>query len=166
MLQDVSMKKCVEFAITTEELGARFYARMAKKFGDQGDVSDLFAQLSRDEEVHKEQFSKLLSEAPDAPDVSDAPEKAQYLRAMSISEFFSHYTGPFKDRDDIENRDQALERALAFEKSTLGFYKAVEEVLGSHPTLSKIIDAERGHVTAIMKALVTGGKFRSTQDNW
>jgi rubrerythrin len=167
MIEDITLKGCLEFAVATEELGTKIYERLASKFSGTKDLSDIFSQLSKDEQVHKQQFSELLKKAPEEIGISGTPEKREYLRAMSISEFFSHQRGPFQEMDKIKDRDDALQMAFAFEKATLGFYKAVEDVLGKQDLLSRVIEMERGHVVVLMKALlVEGSAFRSLQDNW
>lgn len=167
MIEDLTLKGCIEFAIATEEFGSETYARLAEKFSDIKDIAPLFSRLAEDERVHKKQFSELLAKTPvPAADVP-SPDMSDYLRAMSHSLFFSQYNGPFKDVDAVKDRDDALQIALEFEKATLGFYKAVEEILGSSVILSAIIAAEKSHVTGLMKALlVEGSKFRSLQDHW
>ena len=166
MLEDISLKGCIEFAIVTEENGAKFYGRLAKKFSENQEIANLFELLSKDEQVHKQQFSELLKQVPQEVGETSAPEKSQYVRAMSIGEFFSRYQGPFVDIDKIENRDDALEKVFGFEKTTLGFYQAVQDVLGENPTLSEVIETEKSHITRLMKVLITGEKFRSFQDKW
>jgi rubrerythrin len=167
MIEDMTLKGCMEFAVATEELGAKIYTRLAAKFGDHKDISGLFTRLAQDEEVHKRQFSELLKNAPVEEGVSDSPEKREYLKAMSISEFFSHHRGPFKNIEDIKDRNDALQRALDFEKATLGFYKAVEDVMGKRELLTKVIETERNHVIVLLKALlVEGSEFRGLQDRW
>jgi rubrerythrin len=167
MIEDLTLKGCMEFAVATEELGAKIYKRLAAKFEDHKDVADLFSRLALDEEIHKRQFSDLLKKTPEDEGVSSAPEKHEYLKAMSVSEFFSHQRGPFKDIDTIRDRDDALQRALDFEKATLGFYRAVEEVMGEKDVLSEVIETERNHVIVLLKALlVEGSKFRGLQDRW
>jgi len=165
-MEEITLKSCMEFAVATEDNGAKFYNILANKFADNQEISSLFKTLSKDETVHKQQFSELLGQVPQDTGVTNAPEKTEYLRAMSISEFFSHQQGPFKDADKIENRDDALEKAFGFEKATLGFYKAVQDVLGENTTLTDVIEMEKGHITKLMKAIVTGEKFRSLQDKW
>jgi len=166
MLEDVSLKSCLEFAVATEDFGTKFYGRLAKKFSGNGEIANLFEQLGKDEQIHKQQFSELLEHvSPEKGEIS-APEKSQYVRAMAISEFFSRYDGPFVDIDKIESRDDALEKAFAFEKATLGFYHAVQDVLGENSTLTQVIEIEKSHVTRLMKVMITGEKFRSLQDNW
>jgi rubrerythrin len=149
------------------EAGAKFYDKLAKKFSDNREIFDLFTLLAKDERIHKAQFSKILENLPDEMGISSTPERAQYLKAMSISEFFSPKRGPFKDVDAIEDRDDALEKAFGLEKATLGFYQAVRDILsGDMEELIKIIDAEKGHVVKIMEVMITSARFRGMQDNW
>jgi rubrerythrin len=166
MLEDVTLKKCMEFAVITEDIGAKFYARLARKFTGNKELANLFELLGKDEEVHKQQFSELLKSLPEEEGVSLEPGKSEYLKAMSISEFFSHHGGPFADIEKIQKRDDALEKTFGFEQATLGFYRAVQDVLGESPTLTQVIEAEKSHVTRLMKVMITGERFRSLQDKW
>ena len=166
MLEDISLKSCIEFAVATEDIGAKFYGRLAKKFAVSQDIANLFELLGKDEQTHKQQLSELLKHVPQAKAETGTPEKSQYVRAMSISEFFSRYHGPFVDIDKIESRDDALEKAFGFEKATLGFYHAVQDVLGENSTLTEVIEVEKSHITRLMKVMITGEKFRSLQDEW
>ncbi len=167
MIEDMTLKGCMEFAVATEELGAKIYSRLAENFGHIKDISDLFSHLAKDEQAHKQAFLELLKKAPSVIGVSETPEKRDYLRAMSISEFFSHHHGPFQNIDKIQDRTDALQTALNFEKATLGFYKAVEDVLGKQELLSQVMETERNHVIILMKALlVEGSAFRGMQDRW
>jgi len=167
MIEDMTLKGCMEFAVATEELGAKIYTRLADKFGSNKEISELFSHLAADEKVHKQQFMALLKKAPEEKGVSETPEKREYLKAMSISEFFSHHRGPFKDVETIQDRNDALEKALDFEKATLGFYKAVEDFHGKKDLLTQVIETEKAHVVILMKALIVeGSEFRGLQDRW
>jgi len=167
MIEDITLKGCLEFAVATEEFGAKIYTRLAGKFGDSKDIAQIFIRLAEDEQIHKQQFVKLLKKTPAEEGISSSPEKREYLKAMSISEFFSHDRGPFKDIDKINDRDDALAKAMDFEKATLHFYRAVEDVLGNNEILTQVIEVERSHIVVLMKALlVEGSKFRSLQDRW
>ena len=167
MIEDMTLKGCMEFAVATEELGARVYTRLAHKFADNKEMADLFSRLAADEQVHKKQFAELCEQAPVEEGISDTPEKREYLKVMSMSEFFSHHRGPFKDVEKIQDREDALQKALDFEKATLGFYEAVEDFHGKKDLLSQVIETEKTHVVVLMKALlVEGSKFRSLQDRW
>jgi rubrerythrin len=167
MLEDMTLKGCMEFAIATEELGAKVYTELAAKFSNAKEISDLFSRLASDEKVHTQQFTELLKKSPVSKGVSETTENREYLKAMSVSEFFSRHRGPFKDMEKIQDRSDALQIALDFEKATLGFYKAMEDVLGKQDPLGQVIETERNHVVVLMKALlVEGSAFRSLQDKW
>lgn len=166
MPEKITLKNCIEFAVVTEDIGARFYNDMARKFSGNQELANLFKALAKDEEVHKKQFSELLNNLPkEAGAVSD-PAKTEYLRAMSISEFFSRDAGPFANADKIGNRDDVLEKAFGFEKATFGFYRSVQDVLGNVTALTQVIETEKSHITRLMKIMLTGEKFRSLQDKW
>jgi rubrerythrin len=167
MIEDMSLKGCLEFAIATEEVGSKFYERLADKFSANKEISELFSHLASDEQVHKKQFAALLKKAPEEQGTGETAENREFLKAMSVSEFFSHHRGPFKDVEKIQDRNDALQKALDFEKATLGFYKAVEDFHGKKDPLSQVIDAEKAHVVILMKyLLVEGSEFRGLQDRW
>ena len=167
MIEDMTLKGCIEFAASTEELGAKIYAQLAAKFAGNKEITDLFSHLAADEKVHKQQFLALLKKAPEEEEISGIPEEREYLKAMSLSEFFSHHRGPFKDVEEIQDRNDALQKALDFEKATLGFYTAVEDFHGKKDLLTQVIETEKAHVVVLMKALlVEGSEFRGLQDRW
>jgi rubrerythrin len=166
MIKDLSLKSCVEFAIATEETGARFYARLAGNFAGNQELASIFQLLGHDEEVHKGQFSELLNNLPAVTSASNKPETADYVRAMSMSEFFSGDKGPLANIDKVKSRDDALEKVFGFEKATLGFYQAVKDLMGENSILNRIIEAEKSHITRLIKIMITGERFRSLQDVW
>jgi rubrerythrin len=164
MFTGLTLYKAIELAITIEQLGAEYYARMEKKFKDESELKEIFNQLAKDEILHEAQFKALIENVPD-----DEPEKQQYelyqfLRATAISEFFSK--DYFKHTDNIKSSDVALGRALAFEKATLQFYEAIKEILGESKELDDIIATERSHVVALMRIIVADAKFRGMDDKW
>ena len=167
MIEDITLRGCMEFAVATEEVGAKIYSRLAAKFSSHKEVAQIFTRLAEDEKIHKQQFSELLKKAPADEGISSSPEKHEYVKAMSLSEFFSHHRGPFQNMDRIQDRNDALQHALNFEKATLGFYKAVQDILGTNELLNQVIEEERNHIIVLMKALlVEGSEFRGLQDIW
>jgi rubrerythrin len=165
MLEQLTLRRAIEFAVATEEIGARFYERMAVKFSDEAEVAEVFAQLGRDEQVHRKQFAALLESVPATMDEKMDYQRGEYLRAMAISEFFSK-TGPTRQTEQIQDCGQALSHALGLERAALGFYLAVREELGQSAELNAIIDAEKQHMAQLMKVITAGAKFRSLQDEW
>jgi rubrerythrin len=166
MLEDLTVRKAVEFAITVEELGEKNYQRLAKKFSDDKVLVELFEGLAADENTHRIQFTKLLKDAEKVDEDNMDYERKQVLRAMSISEFFSKKHGPFKDAATFETGADALQAAFGLEKALVGFYIAMRDVLGENTVLEEIINAEKQHAVAVMKLMMSDAKYRSLQDQW
>jgi len=150
MLDELSLHKGVEFAVKTEEVGQKAYSLLAEKFKSDGEISGLFARLARDEEAHRRQFLKLLENLPPEEGVTRQDDRYQYLRAMSISEFFMGTDGLLKEMERIGGVDDALSRALELEKATLLYYRAMQDIIGESDILSSVILAEKKHVVRLM----------------
>lgn len=167
MIEKVTVAKCLEFAIKTEEIGAELYQRLAARFASDRELHDLFEGLGRDEAIHRDQFQVLhdrsLEKFRDHPVANDQQE---YVRAMSMSEIFSGPKGLTKDLESIKTRDDALERALQLEKATLGYYQAVREIIGADEALDTLIAVEKKHVVKVMQLMMTEAKFRGLADSY
>ena len=167
MLEDVTVAKCLEFAIKTEEIGAELYRRLAGKFSVDRELSELFEGLGRDEEGHGEQFRALYDQIlPRFRDHTISPEQRDYVRAMSMSAIFSGDKGLANSVEGVKTRNDALERALGLEKATLSYYQAVREIVGADDVLDSLIAVEKKHVVKVMQLMVTGAKFRGLADSY
>ena len=164
MIEDLTLRQAVEMAVTTEQLGGKFYERMANRFSGNPSLVEIFNRLARDEKIHEAQFQALLKDLPDSEGITYAPEQMHFLKATAISKFFSR--NALSDLEDTTSEVDALSAALEFEKSTLLYYQAIEEVLGVSPQLGEIIKAEKSHIAALMKVILTDAKFRGMSDNW
>jgi rubrerythrin len=162
-MEEITLAKAVQFAVTTEELGAKTYRRLAEKLKDDKEISTIFSQLAVDEEAHEKYFRTLLERVPrEAP--KDYGEKYEVVRAMSISQFFSSRDGLKRDIDAIKTRDDALRRAFELEKATLGYYNALKEVLRDRTELDAIIAAEQEHLVRVLRYMITDSEFRGLGD--
>jgi len=167
MLENVTPTRCVEFAITTEEIGAELYHQLEQRFASDRELTELFRDLGRDEVQHAEQFRALRDRfAQRLQGQAISTDEANYLRAMSMSDVFSGPKGLATAIDAVRTREDALEHALNLEKATLAYYQAVREVLGPDEVLETLIAVERRHVLLVMKLLVTGAKFRGYSDSY
>ncbi len=167
MIENVTVAKCLEFAIKTEEIGAALYQRLAKKFSSDRELSELFEGLGRDEVMHGEQFRALHNQTLQRfRDQKVSLEQENYVRAMSLSDVFSVTQRLSRDVEGIKSREDALERALDLEKATLAYYQAVREIVGADPVLDSLISVEKSHVAKVMQLMVTGAKFRGLADNF
>jgi rubrerythrin len=160
VLEELTTRKAVEFAVATEELGVIFYTKLANKFSADEEIRDLFSSFAADEKAHGAQFKKLLGQVPPDPKVSNLEERLAFLKIMSRSEFFMGAEGLYRQIDQIETREDALQRSFRLEKDALGYYQAMRDVLGEDEILMAIIAAERRHVFKIMEYLITDDRIR------
>jgi rubrerythrin len=160
----VSLQQVLELAVATEARGAQYYQQLSEKFSSEQEVAAIFARLSQDERSHEATFRKLLAGAP--PDKSVAPEDDSYLplRAAATSDFFQAET--LSDLSRLQTAADALTHALQFEKATLFYYQAAKDALGVGAELDELIAAERAHMTALMRTIISDAKFRGLADPW
>jgi rubrerythrin len=167
MIENVTVAKCLEFAIQTEEMGAELYQRLAKKFASDREICELFEGLGRDEVQHRELFQTLRDRSlPRFANQKIPVEQQDYVRAMSVSDVFSGSRGLAQNVEGIKNRDDALERVLHLEKATLAYYQAVRDIVGPEEALESLIAVEKRHVVKVMQLLLTGAKFRGLADSY
>ena len=72
----------------------------------------------------------------------------------------------FNNLDDIKDVQDALVNALDFEKASKVYYEAMAELIGDSPQLLEIINAEKEHINALMRVILTNAKFRGLADMW
>jgi rubrerythrin len=166
MLDNPTIRKAVQFAVATENVGAQTYTELAEKFSDRKELSEAFSLLAADERGHGAQFRALLDKLPTQDHAPADDEQAQYLRAMASSEFFTGEDGLAAVLEKIGSVDEALRHVLGFEKASLGFYQALRDVLGPQEALDAIIAAEKQHVVRVMKYLLTDEKMKGLADKW
>ncbi|HZY02172.1 MAG TPA: ferritin family protein [Anaeromyxobacteraceae bacterium] len=166
MIQDVTAESCVAFALKTEEMGAELYQGLARKFAADVELRDLFERLAAEEVDHAEQIRTMGERL--VPRLRDRPlsaEEQDYLRAMTMSDIFSRAWGPAVDIGNVRTREDALKRALQLEKTTLAYYQAVRDVVGSEAVLDSLIAMERKHVAKVMALLVGEMMLRGLADS-
>jgi rubrerythrin len=153
MLERLTLRSAVEFAVKTEEAGGIFYSKMAKRFSDNKKLSAIFEELAKEEAGHESQFKALLDQVPEEPFLKSQREKLAVLRAISMSEFFLGESGLFKNLDEIKTPKDVYRRAYQLEKDTLMFYLEMRQILGDNDVLDEIIEAEERHVLAFTDLL-------------
>jgi rubrerythrin len=159
VIEVTTPRKAIEFAVKTEEVGAQFYKQLAARFSDQAELKEVFDFLTQDEVAHGRQFRALLDQVPLDEGVSTGPE-FEYLRAMSLSQFFMGEKGLKKKCSEIKNKSDAMGIAFELEKATLHYYQALREVLGQNDILDAVIKAEKAHLMKVMQYMITDAKFR------
>jgi rubrerythrin len=158
-----TVKKVMKFAVVTEEMGAEYYASLAKKFSENKELADIFSRLADDERSHAAQFRGLAEEVPEDKIIAEDDGGVQ-MRAAVASQFFDRKE--LQQTDRIESKQDALTKALAFERSTLFYYQSLEDVLGKTPQIEALIQAEKSHMNNLMKVVLADAKFRGLSDVW
>ena len=164
MLEDITLRKAVEFAVATEEMGERAYKKLAEKFADHRELREVFETLAEDEQGHANQFKALLDFVPSDDDILADDEKRRYLAAMATSKYFRGESGLAGSLEDVTTVEDALVRVFGFEKATLSFYLAVRDLLGQNPVLDAMIAVERTHVSRLMKYILADEKMKGLAD--
>jgi rubrerythrin len=162
-MAEESLSKYLEMAVLTEENGHEFYADMAGRFAGEEEVSRIFRLLSEDEQRHASLFRHIIERHGEGTGETD-DETMQYLRASSTSRFFDE---DFKSRiEEVDGPEDALREAFMFEKATLVFYDAIRQAHGTNEALEEIIDAEKEHLSRLMKVILNDARFRGLADTW
>ena len=153
MLDELTLRKAVEFAVKTEEAGAIFYKKLARRFADNREVKELFSSLAKEEEAHQATFQRFLQEVPDEVPYKSQQERLAVLRAMAMSEFFLGEDGLFKNLEKLTSVRDGLVRAYQLERNTLAYYLEIRELLGASDVIDAIVIAEERHMLQMAERL-------------
>jgi len=164
VIEKLTLKRAVEFAIKTERLGAAFYSKLAATFAGDSELKQLLETLARDEEIHEAQFTRLRDELPADAALSDDDE--EYLRAIAVAEIFHGGHAALDSASTASSRDDVLARAFELEKTTLLYYEAMRKVLGPSEVLDAVIQAEQRHLKQVARYMLTGAKMRGLVDEY
>jgi len=153
MSERFTVRKTLELAIVTEEMGALFYQRLAARFAHDRELASLFEQLALEEQDHHWQFESLLELAPETHDDLVDADRVQRLREVAASQFFARDEGPFAGVEQIGDEQEGLAHALTFEEATLEVYLALRDVLGRSVTLDALVNTEQTHVNRLREVI-------------
>ena len=76
MSEELTVTKAIEFAISTEEMGARVYSELAEKFSGEQEIGAAFSLLAKDETAHMAQFQAILDRVSPDEGVMAEDEKS------------------------------------------------------------------------------------------
>ena len=165
MLGDTTIRKAVQFAIGIEVTGEKLYTNLAERFSEQQELSEAFSILAKDEKAHGDRFKVLLDELPPEYEITSGEDDYRYLIAMARSELFGNGVGLAVALEKVQSIAEVLTRVLDFEKDTLGFYRAIQDILGKNEALDAIIEEEKKHVTRIAMFNLTEEKLKQFDDD-
>lgn len=164
MLRDITPRTAIEFAVQTEELGQKFYKKLAGRFDKNTKLKNLFEQLAQDEAAHEQQYRALMEQTPKDEFTASQYERLEYLRVMALSEFFMGEDGLYRKLKEINREQDALMRAVELEKATLQYYEAMRDVLGKNDTVDAVIEAEKDHLKKLMQYMLADAQFKGILD--
>ena len=147
-MADYSIREVIEMAVQTERLGGEFYRVMTERFNDNKELSALFGDLARKEEIHEKRFTELKGIVGDE-EPEDWDQVGDYMRAIVESAFFLGKDKATMHMQNIQDVQGALGFAIAFEKETLLFYHGIKDAVKEKEIIDEIIVEERSHILAL-----------------
>lgn len=149
-MEKYSAREVVEQAVRTEKLGFEFYTSMMQRFIDNKPLQEFFGNLAEQEKEHERVFL-ALEEALQDDGAADWEEVSLYLRAVVESEFFLGKNKSLPALEQVKTVRDAVKFAIGFEKETLLYFYALQEVVKEKDLVGKIIAEERSHIIALGK---------------
>ncbi|MBI4681877.1 MAG: ferritin family protein [Nitrospirae bacterium] len=144
-MERYSIREVLEQAIQTEKLGYELYLKMANRFEKDEKLRRLFETLAVKEQEHEKTFTDLKEKVNDRR-VEHWEEVSKYLRAIAESEFFLGKNKALPSLEHLENIEDAVRYATAFEKETLLYYHSLKDLIREKDILDKLINEEKGHI--------------------
>ncbi len=140
-----SLNEVIEEAVQTEKLGYRFYTEMARRFGENAKLRELFDTLALKEQGHEQKFTELKGKVS-GEEMVDWEEVSKYLRAIVESEFFLGKGKSLPSMEQIKTVSDVIKLALGFEKQTLLYFHAIRDAVKEKSVVDEIIAEERSHI--------------------
>jgi len=149
-MEKYSVREVVEQAVRTEKLGYGFYTSMMQRFADNKPLQEFFGSLAEKEKEHEQVFLALEETIRD-DEPTDWEEVSLYLRAIVESEFFLGKNKSLPGLEQVKTIQDAVTFAIGFEKETLLYFYALQEIVKEKDIVWKIITEEKSHVVALRK---------------
>lgn len=151
MARDI-FKTIIKTAISNEEKGSRFYAKMARGTEDKK-IKTIFEKLAREEEEHKSTFEKLLRHEI-AQGMLEIPEKEAKLLETLVK------TGVFHQMDnggtEAKTPVEALAIGILAEKDSILLYQGIYNHTNSQVVrdmMSRLLEEEKMHLVELREQM-------------
>jgi len=144
-MEKYSIREVIEQAIQTEKMGYELYLAMANRFEKDEKLRKLFETLAVKEQEHEKTFTDLKEKVNDRR-LEQWEEVSQYLRAIVESEFFLGKDKPMLSLEHLNNIEDAVRYALAFERETLLYYHSLKDLVREKEIMDKLINEEKSHI--------------------
>lgn len=144
-MEKYSIREVIEQAIQTEKMGYELYLAMANRFEKDEKLRKLFETLAVKEQEHEKTFTDLKEKVNDRR-LEQWEEVSQYLRAIVESEFFLGKDKAMPSLEHLNNIEDAVRYALAFERETLLYYHSLKDLIREKDVMDKLINEEKSHI--------------------
>ncbi len=145
----------VQIAVQDEASGVAFYSQLALQARG-GNLRELFAQLSREEQYHQHRFSELLDALGGRRRQKEEypGEYVEYLRTLTGLRAFPDEMTASKLAAGCKGDVEALDLATRFERDTLILMNEMRAVLpeADRGIIDEIAREERAHLVALGQA--------------
>ena len=151
MNQEFSVLELLNFAISIEEQGVKFYEDLAQLNKDENTKSFMI-KLANDERHHAAIFQKIYDE------VSSDENIYEYLYDQDIHAVFSdyaRYTAFNREVMKDQSVAEAIKVAAETEKITMDYYQTMLKYAKPKlvPILERLIEEETGHYEQLMSMI-------------
>ncbi|MCX7836387.1 MAG: ferritin family protein [candidate division WOR-3 bacterium] len=149
-----SINEVLEMAIQIEKNGYQFYSQSKEKTKDEK-LQNLFDFLATEELKHMETFNGIKDRLKTTPYKLpyDWEEAKLYLKAITDSYFFTGKDKVISLMEKVQNAEELINLALAFEKETLLFYYEILNLVAEEekPEVVRLINEEKSHIKKLEK---------------
>lgn len=147
---DATIYEILQFAISMEEEGEKFYRKYADQFS--GEPQKVFIKLANDEVEHARYFQSLYNELEES-------NRNDYLFTEEVVTFFNGFAKDVNyQRGDfvITQVTAAIKEGIKTEKNTIAFYEGLVKLSKDEITtnmLERMIAEEKAHAE-VLEALL------------
>ena len=152
MRKEIDIRELLEFAISIEKNGYKFYTETAKKFSTLQTIK-LFHYLAEEELKHEHFFRDLLSLEPEFRSSPTLQSAYEIFRRDFLNSFtFADGAAMPRSIETVQTPEEAIEQAILFEKDTVVLYSSIRKHINPshHARLNVIIDEELGHIGRLL----------------
>ena len=145
------VRELIRMAVKDEETGIAFYKALAEATKAPNVESQMIA-ISKQEEVHRERFQKMLDELGGyQPSEQYTGQYDEYLRALLDSRAFPAQAQAAEQARAAKSDAEAVEIAMRLEKDALVFLNEVRNLVPDVEAdkVNAVIQEERAHLTEL-----------------
>lgn len=143
----------LDMAIEIERQGLAFYQGCAAARASE-QVADVFAYAAEQERQHIERFATMKRDLDEYTVPESYPgETLSYLRGFLSHRVFSSVDEASCSAEAIEDEMEAVDMAIELERSTIGFYSGIKQIVrdSEKSVIDEILAEEHRHIRRLLE---------------